>query len=1229
MSSAASAATCTLASNTLWSNINAACAFALTAADDVVVKRNATLTVDVANAQCRNIQLGVDTGPAGQRGPGALVFNAGSQLTANTIILGDTASGGTISMAAGGTLLVGGFTVNVFGGWTPGTGSVQLTATNTLPSQFNANGYNNLTIASGTTTLSGTVSVAGNLVVNSGTTLAVGGSTLNASSNVTVNGTISGTGPINFTGAGATISGTGSVTDTGTLTLTNNKTVPSGSSLSFSGTIALGANTTVTNNASVTSSAAGGLTGVATSTWTNAANSTLNVSGPLFATGTLNASASGNLVNYQGAAQTVKSTTYYNLTLSGSGTKTMPAAALTINNDFSMQGSAVATSANTLSIGRDFSLAGTSRFTAGAALTVTRDIILGNGTQFTAGGFTHNLARNFTNNGATFVNTGSTFNLNGGAAQTIGGSSSTTFNDLRVANTVGGISLALDSTVAGTLTLVSGVVSTGSNTLITTANCNTPSVSRTSGHIAGFLRLRVPTGSPTCTFDTGDATNYRPITVAFSSVTTAGNVTATVSQAAGEHANIATSDLDSANDVNRFWTLTNGGVVLGSGYSATVTFVAGDVDVGADATTFAVDLWDGAAWNTTTAGSATATSTQASGITAFGDLISGKKSFVFGPATGSFNAFETSTGAGAITGVVKTKVAGTAFTLDIVAIASGSQYSAFSKDVTVDLIGNSATGTALDSVNCPTTFSTVLASFTATITGGRSSVSFAAVPNSWRDVRVRVRWPTSSPTVRTCSSDNFAVRPASLTIGALDATWETAGTARTLANTSASGGNVHKASTSGATTPRPFTVQASAVPASATNYDGTPSVVSGYPTCGTLCATVGTLGFGSPSWNASGGMVQNATANYSEAGTFRLQLEDASYASVDSGDGSTAAERTVPATATVEIGRFVPERFEFASPNTPQLRTFGSACASRSFTYIGQRFWFATPPSATVKAVNAAGATTTNYPISTSRPTLSETYSDSGAPATLDTASVGTPALSAPAAGTASYSPDSAGTLVYQRNNATPLAPFNASAISLSVSALDAADNGANQGIISSPTPLAFSNIAFDAGNEFRYGRAALLNAAGPSSVDIPVPLRAEYYAGTASGFVLNNADNCTSFSAASFKLFGYQGSLNAGNMPNSNISISGSVSAGLATTLKLLKPSPAVSTPGSVKICLDLDAGAGLGDTTCQAATPANRAYQQGPWSGATYDKDPAAQVNLGLYGSQPKNFIFLRENY
>jgi hypothetical protein len=174
--------------------------------------------------------------------------------------------------------------------------------------------------------------------------------------------------------------------------------------------------------------------------------------------------------------------------------------------------------------------------------------------------------------------------------------------------------------------------------------------------------------------------------------------------------------------------------------------------------------------------------------------------------------------------------------------------------------------------------------------------------------------------------------------------------------------------------------------------------------------------------------------------------------------------------------------------------------------------------------------------------------------------------------------------------------------------------------------------IVFDSGSEFRYGRMRLLNASGPATVDVPLTLRAEYYVSAASGFAVNAADNCTPLDAGYFKLANQTGSLTATNMADSHVSVPATLTSGIANGMKLLKASPATSGPGSVRVCFDLDSAPAAGDTSCQRSggTSIDRPYLQGPWSSAgSYDRDPAAQVNVGTFGAQPNNFIFFRENY
>lgn len=154
-----------------------------------------------------------------------------------------------------------------------------------------------------------------------------------------------------------------------------------------------------------------------------------------------------------------------------------------------------------------------------------------------------------------------------------------------------------------------------------------------------------------------------------------------------------------------------------------------------------------------------------------------------------------------------------------------------------------------------------------------------------------------------------------------------------------------------------------------------------------------------------------------------------------------------------------------------------------------------------------------------------------------------------------------------------------------------------------------------------------LLNASGPTTVDIPLTLRGEYYLSAAAGFVTNTGDSCTPLAVANFTLSGHAGSLNGTDV---SVSVPARLTSGVANGAKLVKSTTPVSGRGSVRICFDLDNALGVGDTTCQAGTPAIRSYLQGPWTSAgTYNKDTAAQVNVGTFGAQPNNFIFFRENY
>lgn len=491
----------------------------------------------------------------------------------------------------------------------------------TLDNSTNTGRVVQLNISTGTATVAGNVAFTNananvQIVFSGAGTLNIGGNLPTAAITFTPS-----TGTVNYNGAGAQTIATYSY---------NNLSVTKSSS-----TATLAADTTVGGNLSVTCpvtctsgtldlstftanrTAAGGTLSVG-------AGATLRIGGTNsfpanYATHSLSATS---IVNYAGTNQTVTAESYGTLILSGSGTKTMPGATFSTALDFLMQGTATATSGNTISVGRDFTMSGTATFTAGNALSITRDMTLGAGTTFSAGSFTHNVGEDFINNGATFTAGTSTINLNGAAAQSIGGTSATTFNNLTIANTAGGVSLSADETANGTLRLTSGIVNTtAAYTLISAGNCTTNLI-RTSGWVAGNLQLRFPAGTPTCTFHLGDtATNYTPVTIAFTTATAAGNLTATVTNTDHPNTTGGADGIDATKDVTRYWTLKN--PTVGGTYTATFAYVSADIRAGSTQANFVAARGQncsgsGAArtcspWGSPASANPTGTSTQATG----------------------------------------------------------------------------------------------------------------------------------------------------------------------------------------------------------------------------------------------------------------------------------------------------------------------------------------------------------------------------------------------------------------------------------------------------------------------------------------------------------------------------------------------------------------------------------------------------------------------------------------
>lgn len=553
------------------------------------------------------------------------------------------------------------------------------------------------------------------------------------------------------------------------------------------------------------------------------------------------------------------------------------------------------------------------------------------------------------------------------------------------------------------------------------------------------------------------------------------------------------------------------------------------------------------------------------------------------PATtpGQFNAVDP--GADAAAGAITTKVAGTPFSLDLVAVTGGAQFAAYTGTLAVELVDASGAG---DCAAWPAAAALGNVTFTAA-DGGRRSVAI-----TYGDVLAdaRVRLTDGALQLSACSADNFAIRPHSfgdVTVTHGDAS--TAGTTEALASGGFSGSTqpVHRAG-------RPFTLRATAYTgagAVAQGYAGEPEVTAALSLLGTHAGTASASGWTYP----SAGAVRSDAVTYDEAGAVRLQLTDTTFAAVDADDTDAATRSTTP--VSVDVGRFVPDHFTFTAEVDAE---YAPGCAAGGFTYVGQPFQFVGAPRARVKAVAAGGTATRNY-------------SDAGLYRVVLHAEGGALPQSAYAAadGTldASLVPDPDNAFTNEGDGESlftllapsghrfvrgaPVAPFDA-AISITLSLVDA--DGVD---FASTSPGRFGDpaaggIPFSGDASLvRFGRLVIDNAHGSERLPLAVPLRAEFWS---NGFQPNGLDSCTTLTLGD-----------------------------LAVTTTL--PTTPTLTAGAGAWTLTLSAPNTPGQATVEAALAAR------PWlqlddadADAAYDDDPRGVATFGLASDRQRR-IYQRE--
>lgn len=168
---------------------------------------------------------------------------------------------------------------------------------------------------------------------------------------------------------------------------------------------------------------------------------------------------------------------------------------------------------------------------------------------------------------------------------------------------------------------------------------------------------------------------------------------------------------------------------------------------------------------------------------------------------------------------------------------------------------------------------------------------------------------------------------------------------------------------------------------------------------------------------------------------------------------------------------------------------------------------------------------------------------------------------------------------------------------------------------INSDTPAVSSAGFTEGATVIRSGRLMLQNAYGSELLDLPIPLEAQYWNGTA--YILNQLDNCSTIPIGSIAMGNYKNSLNACETLVGYSTGSGLFVNGASSNLRLTKPG--AGNQGSVDLSINLNAASG---NTCTSAAQSLASNANLPWLGA----NPAARATFGIYKTP---IIYMRENY
>jgi MSHA biogenesis protein MshQ len=335
-----------------------------------------------------------------------------------------------------------------------------------------------------------------------------------------------------------------------------------------------------------------------------------------------------------------------------------------------------------------------------------------------------------------------------------------------------------------------------------------------------------------------------------------------------------------------------------------------------------------------------------------------------------FNCVES--GASALNGHLYTKLAGTPFAFDVVALKDANNDNtadavetsyAFDADksVTVELVDGSgaATCAARTAISPVVTQALAFTKVAQPTDLGRKSTASMTVTKAYPDLRCRVTDTSQTPILVGCSTDNFSVRPSAVT---LVTAASAVGPSSTISPIVKAGAN--------------FSLQATT--STGTNYAGTLTLdttttpakltaqTTSQDTSQASGGVVGTLGPATLVGNAAA-----ISATYSEVGYLYLApgaYRDDTYTAVDSGAGDCIVgsyATSLPAlpaaqqygcsiaNTAVSFGRFVPDHLDTVATGTlacaATVGTISVTTASTAVTGTGTSFLSAISPGNTIQ----------------------------------------------------------------------------------------------------------------------------------------------------------------------------------------------------------------------------------------------------------------------------------------